>query len=75
MVAPVLDPGADTVEVYLPAGSWVHLWTGDRYGSPDRGLYETVAARIGEPAVFYRQGSVEGIRFADELRRRDLLQG
>jgi alpha-glucosidase (family GH31 glycosyl hydrolase) len=75
MVAPVLDPGADTVEVYLPAGSWVHLWTGDRYGSPDRGLYETVSAPIGEPAVFYRQGSVEGIRFADELRRRGLLRG
>jgi alpha-glucosidase (family GH31 glycosyl hydrolase) len=75
MVAPVLDPGTDTVEVYLPAGGWVHLWTGDRYGSPDRGLYETVSAPIGEPAVFYRQGSVEGIRFADELRRRGLLRG
>jgi alpha-glucosidase (family GH31 glycosyl hydrolase) len=28
MVAPVLDPDTDTVEVYLPAGIWVHLWTG-----------------------------------------------
>ena len=29
MVAPVLDPDTDTVEVYLPAGKWVHLWTGE----------------------------------------------
>ena len=29
MVAPVLDPGTDIVEVYLPAGKWVHLWTGE----------------------------------------------
>jgi alpha-glucosidase (family GH31 glycosyl hydrolase) len=26
MVAPVLDFGTDTVEEYLPAGVWVHLW-------------------------------------------------
>ena len=24
----ILDPGEDTVEVYLPAGRWVHLWSG-----------------------------------------------
>ena len=75
MVAPVLDPGTDSMEVYLPTGGWVHLWTGDRYGSSDRGVYETVSTPIGEPAVFYRQGSVEGIRFGDELRRRGLLRG
>ena len=75
MVAPVLDPDTDSMEVYFPTGGWVHLWTGDRYGSSDRGLYETVSAPIGKPAVFYRQGSVEGIRFRDELRRRGLLRG
>jgi alpha-glucosidase (family GH31 glycosyl hydrolase) len=75
MVAPVLDPDTDSMEVYLPTGGWVHLWTGVRYGSSDRGLYETVSAPIGKPAVFYRQGSVEGIRFRDELRRRGLLRG
>jgi alpha-glucosidase len=73
MVAPVLDPGADAVQVYLPAGRWVHLWTGNRYGSPQRGVYETVSAPIGEPAVFYKQDSEEGTRFRDELERRELL--
>jgi alpha-glucosidase (family GH31 glycosyl hydrolase) len=75
MVAPVLDPGTDTVEIYLPAGNWIHLWTGDRYGSPDRGVYETVSAPIGEPAVFFKEDSVEGTGFREELRRRGLLRG
>jgi len=73
MVAPVLDPDTDTVEAYLPAGGWVHLWTGETHGSPGSGVYETVSAPIGEPAVFYREGSAEGIRFREELRRRGLL--
>jgi len=60
MVAPVLDPGANAVSVYLPAGRWVHLWSGRQYGSPDKGLYEKVRAPIGEPAVFYEEGSNVG---------------
>ena len=27
MVAPVLDPGTDTVDLYLPSGRWQHLWS------------------------------------------------
>jgi len=73
MVSPVLDPGADAVEVYLPVGKWVHLWTGNRYGSTQRGAYETVSAPIGEPAVFYKVGSERGTRLREELERRDLL--
>ena len=73
MVAPVLDPGQRTVKVYLPAGRWVHLWSGEEYGSPERGVYETVPAPIGEPAVFYEEGSKAGRRFEEELRRRGLL--
>lgn len=75
MVAPVLDPGTDAVEVFLPAGVWVHLWTGDRNGSSDRGTYETISAPIGEPAVFYREDSAEGLDFREELRRGGLLRG
>jgi alpha-glucosidase len=73
MVAPVLDPDTDTTEVYLPAGSWVHLWTGKIYGFLERGARETVQAPIGEPAVFYKMGSAEGIRFRTELGRQGLL--
>jgi alpha-glucosidase len=73
MVAPVLDPGTDTVEVYLPAGGWVHLWTGTKYGSPGRGTQETIPAPIGKPAVFHKDGSEEGIRFRTEIGRQGLL--
>jgi alpha-glucosidase len=73
MVAPVLDPGKESVEVYLPAGRWVHLWSGRRYGSRDKGVYEMVGSPIGEPAVFYKEGSEAGRRFKEELERRDLL--
>jgi alpha-glucosidase len=73
MVAPVLDPDEESVEVYLPAGRWVHLWSGRRYGSLDKGVYETVGAPISEPAVFYKEGSDAGRRFKEELKRRDLL--
>jgi alpha-glucosidase (family GH31 glycosyl hydrolase) len=64
MVAPVLDPGEDMVEVYLPAGRWVHLWSGWKYGSQDKGVYETVRAPVGEPAVFYEQSSDVGRLFS-----------
>jgi alpha-glucosidase len=73
MVAPVLDPGEDTVEVYLPAGRWVHLWSGREYGSLDEGIHETVRAPVGEPAVFYKEGSEAGRRFREELERQGLL--
>ena len=73
MVAPVLDPGAGAVKVYLPEGEWVHLWTGNRYASPQRGVYETIQAPIGEPAVFYEDDSKIGTSFREELERRGLL--
>jgi alpha-glucosidase len=74
MVAPVLDPDTDTVELYLPAGNWAHLWTGERHGSPERGVYEMVQAPIGEPAVFYAEDFGEGNRFRQEILNRGLLR-
>src|SRR5215212_428745 len=73
MVAPVLDPGEEEVEVYLPAGRWVHLWSGKEYGSAEEGVYRTIPAPIGEPAVFYNEGSDAGRRFREELERRGVL--
>ena len=73
MVAPILDPGERTVDVYLPAGRWVHVWSGREYGSTEEGVYETVPAPFGEPAVFYREVSEAGRRFGEVLERRGLL--
>ena len=73
MVAPVLDPGEETVRVYLPAGRWVHLWSGGSYGSSDRGIWRTVEAPVGKPAVFFREGSEAGEALRRELREGRLL--
>ncbi|WP_156114972.1 alpha-glucosidase [Pseudomonas sp. ML96] len=56
LVAPVLEPGVSELEVLLPAGNWVHLWSGKvfqvRAGEP-----VMVPAPIGQPAVFYPEGA------------------
>lgn len=57
LVAPVSEAGATSVPVYLPAGRWVHLWSGAVHDGP---LDLDVAAPLGQPAVFYRAGSQVG---------------
>ncbi|MGH3088883.1 MAG: TIM-barrel domain-containing protein, partial [Rubrobacteraceae bacterium] len=69
MVAPVLDSNTETAEVYLPAGKWVHLWSGEEHGDPNEGTHETVDAPIGEPAVFYPKGSEAGRDIRAEMQR------
>ncbi len=64
MVAPVLDPDVDTVQVYLPAGFWRHLWTGTTYGSAEAGGWSEVPAPLGRPAVLAREDSEVTARIA-----------
>lgn len=73
MVAPVLDEGQTQVKAYLPAGEWVHVWSGQKHGNTGRGTYITIDAPIGKPAVFYRSGSPIGQRFSDNLKKAGLL--
>jgi alpha-glucosidase len=55
LVAPVWHAGEAERTLYLPAGQdWVHAWSGLRLGG---GATVTVAAPIGQPAVFYRPES------------------
>lgn len=55
LVAPVWQAAQDKRAVYLPKGDvWVHIWSGKTY---EGGAEITVDAPIGQPAVFYRQGS------------------
>lgn len=53
LVAPVMVPGQLTRKVVLPAGNWVHLWSGRQYAG-----HQTirVTAPLGQPPVFYRAG-------------------
>lgn len=67
LVAPVLDSETATVDVYLPAGEWVHVWTGETYGDAENGMMITIDAPLGMPAVFYRAGSEVGAQFVANL--------
>ena len=53
LVAPVWQEGKSEWEVYLPAGEWIHLWSGKAYG----GGTHTTAAPLGEPPVFYKKSA------------------
>ena len=53
LVAPVWQPDRTDWQVYLPEGSWRHLWTGRTYSRGDH----TVPAPLGCPPVFYRTDS------------------
>ncbi len=61
-------------ELYLPAGEWVHLWTGDVYGGAS-GEWITVSADIGEPAVFYRADGTVGPQLVLELTAEGIPAG
>jgi alpha-glucosidase len=67
MVAPVLDAGQAKARAYLPAGQWVHLWSGKQYGDAGRGVYVEVDAPLGQPAVFYQARSAAGEKLAADL--------
>jgi alpha-glucosidase len=49
LVAPVVAEGATTKQVYLPPGTWFHVWTGDMHVGP---ITLEVLAPMGSPPVF-----------------------
>ena len=50
LIAPVVEPEADSREVWLPDGEWKHLWSGEVYSGGEH----RVSAPLGKPPVFYR---------------------
>jgi len=54
LVAPVLEPGATSVDVWLPEGSWVDVWSGAPVDGGRRVRVETPIERI---PVFARAGA------------------
>ncbi len=56
LVAPVHAAGLTNWCVHLPAGvAWTHVWSGTTYQG---GARVTVPSPIGQPPVFFREGSV-----------------
>ena len=73
MVAPAVDEGVCHVTLYLPAGEWVHVWSGAVHGSAGQGKWTTIGAPFGEPPVFYKRGSRAGRTFVENLRAEGVL--
>ena len=59
LVAPVTEPGATEWPVYLPAGHWVDVWTGDAHAG---GRVVTRTVPIAEIPVYARATGWEGLR-------------
>jgi alpha-glucosidase len=51
LVAPIARPGIDYRHVYVPRGTWVHYWTGERVKGPAHVLAH---APLGQPAIYVR---------------------
>ena len=58
LVAPVLEKGADSRAVYLPAGTWFDFWTGRRHEGPTTVRVEApLSSQRGLP-VFVKAGAI-----------------
>jgi len=68
MVAPVLDHSHTSVRLYLPAGSWTHLWSRQEvHVAGPTGSWYTCAAPMGAPPVFFRGASTWGRTLVQQL--------
>lgn len=67
LVAPVLEPARNEVDVYFPPGEWTSVWSTAAYGAPNHATEAQVPAPIGRPAVFYPTHSKVGARFRANL--------
>ena len=64
LVAPVLDDGADSVQVVFPPGEWQSLFTGRTY---EEGTQE-VDAPVGRPAAFVRTDHPLALQLVEDVR-------
>ncbi len=72
LVAPVLGEGVTERRVYLPAGSWKHLWSGRSWHLKE-GLWIQQPAPLGEPPVYYRASNEVLSDWAGRIFARSLL--
>jgi alpha-glucosidase len=72
LIAPVLDKGADSVEVYFPRGAeWLDLWTGREAGHP--GEWLRMPAPLSKPAVFLRKRAAAAELITNGLKSAGVL--
>ena len=65
LIAPVVDQNITSVNVYLPNGNWVNVWTNQIINSTGQDF--TITGLSDRAAVFYKQGSIVGLQFKQNL--------
>jgi hypothetical protein len=65
LMAPIFEEGQMFINLYLPTGTWRHLWTGQVFNGPTKA---TVYAPIGKPAVFFDDSWVDGKDLYNSIR-------
>ena len=68
MIAPVVAPHTTSRKLYLPAGSWVHLWSGRVFDQRPHGGWIRVAAPLGRPPVFFREDAAYGWQLYQKVK-------
>ncbi len=71
MVAPVLNEGSSEVDIYLPQGNWVNVWSGKTVSGEKT---VRVEAPMGNPAVFYPEDSEVGKKFRKNLEEYGMIE-
>ena len=68
LVAPILEKGARSREIYLPNGTWIDIWSGDQI---EGGRWVDYPAQLDEIPVFVRADLVDSIPINfDEIREK-----
>ena len=65
LVAPVIEPGATSGRVYLPADSWIESSTGKKVAGPQ---WYSFAAPLGKPVAFIREHAAQRELLLQALR-------
>ena len=66
LVAPVYQADKTDWEAYLPAGTWVHFWSGETYEGQS---HVKVDAPLGQTPAFYRKGCEHEKLFAEITKK------
>lgn len=66
LIAPVLDKGHRRKKVYLPQGTWIDLWSGQKIKSDGR--YYKFESPIEKIPVFYLENSKYGPQIAEKVK-------
>jgi alpha-glucosidase len=67
LIAPILEKGTESRDVYLPEGVWFDFWTGERFSGPER---LKIKAGLENMPIYVRAGAIiplgDNIQFTDQ---------